>query len=156
MERPDYYSHEEHGLRNKGIMLVLVVAIAIGVPKAGIMEGWLFPVNVDVQLTRVEPSMTITGAGTPQEFTIVAGHYTKLRDCDFVRSQWFKGPGLAVEINRLVEVQETPPNNAIPFGPLLVEMSPETLLTSGYIQSIHRCHPLWNTITTVWKASPAH
>ena len=124
--------------------LLMYVAGTIISPRLGDIEGGLFPVS---QVTVFQ----IVGVAENGD-AIVAGRFNKLRDCNFVRSQWYKGSGLEIEFERVDEVQELPAGEGLPWGAIRLRASVETAKTDIYVEGYHKCHPFWMTKTVTWRS----
>ena len=83
---------------------------------------------------------------------IVAGRYTKLRGCGIVGSQWYKNPDAEIEFERLKEIDIHIKGEGLPWGPILLNASPETAMNDMHVIASHKCHPLWVTKTKTWPA----
>jgi hypothetical protein len=108
---------------------------------AGKIEGALFPVVVD---TKIESANRISSLNTR-----VYGSAKKLRECSFVRIDWFLGtPDLGTYVPVTFEEQsKVRPAEGFQFGPWVLRMSPEEVKDFSYAIVYHRCHPLWLTET---------
>ena len=108
---------------------------------AGKVEGALFPVVVDTKITSADRISSLN--------TRVTGSATKLRECSFVRIEWFLGtPKLSAYIPVVFEERsKVRTAEAFQFGPWILRMSPEEVRDFSYAIVYHKCHPLWLTET---------
>ena len=137
----------EVGLGFAGIVVFLVflsVATSAVIPKLGVIEGMLHPVN---KVTVME----IVGEAEDGD-VLIQGRFDKLRDCQFVRSQWHKGEGVEIEFERVDEVQQLPAGRGLTWGVLRLNVSRDTAENDIFVHTYHRCHPFWLTRTTTWKS----
>lgn len=130
-------------MKIENLILAFVIISAmypVWSPFAGRLDGRLFPVVGNVVFEQIEAS---------EGGSIVSGHYSKFRNCDFVSSKWYRYPAAEVEVKRLAEVQIHHPHGKLPSGPLFIHASPDTVSNEMYSVSHHRCYVV--VPTTGWR-----
>lgn len=107
----------------------------------GAVEGFVFPVVVDVEISETEQ---LEGG-----MTRIWGSFYKARECDFEDLAFFLGtPGTDARVSlEFEEGSRLRENGQFDYGPWLVQMTPGQLRAGSYSVVRHRCHPLWLTET---------
>lgn len=137
----------------KSIVLVALSMIAYAVisPSLPYVSGHFYPVvgNVEIDTKQV--------AFHGGQWTEIAGRADKLRDCEFVEIRWFLDqPGdLRVRAQvRFFEAAKSRREGDFTFGPWVVQLTDDQLLRQSSANVVHKCHPLWLTITPFWRSIP--
>lgn len=118
------------------VVMMFYMLGAVLAPRLGAWEGQLFPVSAVTTMVFDE----VDG------HAVVSGTFSKLRACQFIRTEWYKGSGVQIEIKRLDEAHQLPVGDNV-WGRVELEVSAETARTNIYAIAYHSCHPLWDTIT---------
>lgn len=129
------------GTLHASLIMVCVYLLVSGfADQIGKAEGSMFPVVADVELLKVEK--------TPYG-TIIEGTARKERPCDFLKVEWFLNTkdGISPARMRSLEGTKVRPTGDFKFGPWVVALTPDELLTSSSSQVRHRCHWFFPTIT---------
>ena len=120
------------------------MALTPAVFSAGpLLESRFFPVlrNMEVLTERVDEIGVV--------FDLA---FEKVRFCDFVDLVWFRGPvQLELDYRPDLEGPVRPQNRLVGehiTGPWRVRGV--SSLAEAQVFAIHRCHPLWNTVTHVY------
>lgn len=115
-------------------------------------EGNNFPVVTDFKLENVQPHETKIG------YSVVGAKFKKVRECVFIRVDWFFAQ--SIESNDKVKVisyfEDPPAINKIGdhnFKRLVVNLSVDHITNQSYAVVVHKCHgnSLWNTVTEVYR-----
>lgn len=111
------------------------------------IEGRLFPVVVSTELTKV--------IKLPEDEThsLVYGQSRKVRDCSFIKMDWYYGSPEGKSVLVPLEVMERSKirdEGRFSFGPWHLALSKELVNSSSFALVTHRCHPFWETQTTFW------
>lgn len=115
--------------------------------QAGRLEGYLFPVVTPAALTAITPE--------GETFSRIAGHAERLRDCAFVRLEWYFGTfrNNSLVVVTFEEGARRRPIGEMPFGPWLVQLTPDQLTRRSHAVVFHRCHALWLTETEFFAST---
>ncbi len=107
----------------------------------GRIEGYLFPVASRGEILR--------HVAVGETSTRIWGQAARLRDCSFDHLVWFLGDDHDNARADLVFEEGTRlrGGGSFTFGPWLVQLTPDQLLSRSYAIVYHRCHPLWLTET---------
>ena len=140
----------DHVLNGAMLIVIAVSIITLG-HVVGRLDGFFFPV---ARVTHFEIVGEVEGDA------LVAGRFDKLRDCDFVRSEWYKFGHIYIDFERVDEVKQTARGNNIPWGVLRMDASPATIKTGIRALNLSRCSflgiPLpWLTVTVAYDGIPA-
>jgi hypothetical protein len=140
----------DHVLNGATLIVIAVSIITIG-HVVGRLDGFFFPVS---RVTLFEI------VGEVENDALVAGRFDKLRDCDFVRSEWYKEGHIYLDFERVDEVRERPRGDNHPWGVLRMDASPATIKTGIRALNLSRCSifgiPLpWLTVTVAYDGIPA-
>lgn len=113
----------------------------------GQIEGRVFPVVRDTQVTRIEAE------GTTR--SLVWGSSRRLRDCSFVRLEWRIGIPVHYTVIDLMflEGSKVRHGSIFDFGPWQLHATPEQLAYRSFAKIVHRCHPFWLTETSFYRSS---
>lgn len=132
------------------LIACLVVMIQWAAPK---IDGLFFPVITDLTLeAKLDPE---NGRST-----LVGGEYTRTRNCDFIRTDWFYGrPGArsigltAVRVEPLLEI---PGPGRHAWGPTRLFIDPVQIKNNVYAIAVHDCYRglLWETETLIYNSTP--
>lgn len=132
------------------VVLTLAMVFATTLPALlGTLEGRILPVN---EVTSVEIVDVIEGDA------VVQGTYDKYRDCDFVSSQWYKGPEFEIAVERVAEVELHIAGEGLKWGPLRLDVGPETVMEGDiHVIAIHKCNGWlpWQTRTFTYQTGSA-
>lgn len=126
--------------------VLLSAFVALTVSFGGKIEGRYFPVVTDAIIIQTEPD--------GDTWTRFWGSFVKRRDCDFDGIAWrlHIGENTAIADFRFDEGVILRSPGGEPFGPWLVQLSTEQLMTRASATVFHRCHWLWRTETVFYTA----
>lgn len=107
----------------------------------GRVEGYFFPVASIGEIVRYEP--------VGETSTRIWGASERLRHCSFDHLVWFLGDA---QDNSRADVMfeegtKVRGDGSFSFGPWLVQLTPEQLLSRSFAIVYHRCHLFWLTET---------
>ncbi|URF48407.1 hypothetical protein M8007_09055 [Dinoroseobacter shibae] len=124
--------------------MVLLFAKQVG----GYVEGRLFPVTRDTQLTRIEQS--------DPGWSMIWGHSVRQRQCSFVRLEWRIGTPSHYSVIDVVflEGSKVRGDGIFEFGPWKLHASQDQIENRSFATVVHSCHPLWNTETHFFSGAP--
>jgi len=129
---------------NYAIMLAICwILLFINTNTVGRLEGLFLPVVNSFTIDSVE-----SGGGRSE----LTGTFLKLRNCDFVDINWnyAVNGGISTTNLDIVEPAKVRTGGFHEYGPWYVNISNENVRDHSVVEVIHRCHPLWNTITMVY------
>lgn len=120
--------------------LIVTLAALSALLFGGAVEGRLYPVVDNVELTRAVLASDTT--------TRIWGAFEKRRDCAFVRVEWWIGsPKSGSQVSVVFEEAAKDRNDGRQyFGPWLVRVPTDVFPFTTAI-AVHRCHPFWETRT---------
>ncbi len=129
------------------IAATIGLAVLWAAPK---VDGLVNPVIVNF---RVE---AVTDPENPGA-TLVSGTFNLLRNCNFIRQDWFLGSpekGISVTSIRLSQPAELKADGLYHWGPTRLFLQPEHVLANVYAVSVHDCYRgwLWDTETLAYNA----
>jgi hypothetical protein len=132
------------------MLIVVAVSIITLGHVIGRLEGFFFPV---ARVTHFEI------VGSIEDDALIKGRFDKLRDCKFVRSEWYKNDTLFVDFERIDEVQERPRGDNHAWGVLRLDASPATIKGGIKAVNISRCSLFgvsfpWLTVTVAYNGDP--
>lgn len=118
-----------------------VMLYAFAVTFAGRLEGRLWPVVDNVEVTRV--------MGMGETATRFWGSFDKVRECQFDSLEFYLGgDGNGPRADFIFEEAASERRQgAENFGPWLVQLTPDQLQNRSFSIVKHKCHPLWLTET---------
>jgi hypothetical protein len=125
--------------RYRNILIGLWVFVLLYSNAIGIVEGKIFPVVSDFTV--------VSGLDNT-----VHGSFSKLRDCTFAGVDWFY-----TEADERIPAELTITENSVfrrsgnqIYGPWIVNITPDLVVSNSYILVNHDCHIFWNTVTRVY------
>lgn len=127
---------------------VVIVVLVMLKSVAGTIEGMVFPVTSELQ------GVVIEEGRHPAEVRI-RGHFEKYRGCEYIGQEWRLGSRkhYATVDREVVRSPKTyPAGSGIPFGPVTLAVSRKQLITVTHAVALHRCHPLWVTVTSLYSS----
>ena len=89
--------------------------------------------------------------------TLVHGTFNRLRDCTFIRQDWYlgsPGKGVAITSVRLNQPAVLKADQLWHWGPTRLFLRPEQVLANVYAVSVHDCYGgwLWETETLAYNS----
>lgn len=103
------------------------------------------PVVVGTDLTRI--------VGDDENHTTINGVATKIRDCTYLKMEWFYGDedGRSVLVPlKILEGSKIREDGQFGFGPWRLDLEESLVRDQSFALVYHRCHPMWDTITEFW------
>lgn len=133
--------------------LVGLFALAVFAPN-------IWAVTLEPRLTPVITPLTITNisardvAGQAQPDTVIAGHATRLRGCDFHELRWYLGQRGSQRTPIAVTFLDPPTVRTTGEtsweGIVVLDIAPEQVLRNSHADAVHRCYSgPWSSINTV-------
>lgn len=118
------------------LLVTFAVASTWGLPAVGRLEGYFAPVMGDLALSDPRP------VPPPAFRNIWSGEAQKLRDCDFVRLEWFQGPryGRKVQVaTGFTDAPEIRPPGASIWHGLIILLDQFQVRENSHADVLHRC-----------------
>ena len=133
-----------------GGILIMLFIIALSLVHIGErIEGMIFPVVIEVELTGFTPD-----SDNPAQTIITAAGVKVRGECDYRRIEWFLGT--AATNAEVFSVFRDPPEirteGKHTWESLIVNLPESLIKQSSFGIAVHRCHPLWETRTKFYTS----
>lgn len=133
------------------LCVALLIGQSVGAKVMGRAEGRFFPVIENAQIV-IDNEKSI--ADTVTQFS---GKSVKVRPCEFQRIFWRIGrpndDSSPAQLT-ILETDKVRPEGSFEFGPWIVRMNTGDLLYNSHSYAVHRCHPLWETVSEFYTPPP--
>jgi len=113
------------------------------------VEYYYFPVMEPGELISIEPSI--------ENFSSVAFTANKVRDCEWIKTEWFYGNPEGNNVQVSMFHGEEPQIRGVGehfWENTKVYLDEERIRESSFAISTHKCHPFWTTKSLLYISSP--
>jgi hypothetical protein len=139
-------------LRDKAILAAAATALFLNTSVfwAGVVEGRLFPVMGPLTVYDPQPL-------PPPSYQFVwKGYADKLRDCRYIRTEWFLGKRGGQHVGVNMGYTDPPTvrlSGRLHWDGIRIALSPDEVLGNSYAMVYHRCPGRWWDTATVFYDS---